>query len=204
MNVPVTEAAIYDLYDLASRRNDPKERFNKHSSWRTTMDARGKADSAFNHLVGLLGEYAAGRVMGNTDVDRRVWADKGDENEGDLTLVCGGVSVQVKTRARRGWDFALGGASITELRAELAVLVYPGNDDTEAAIGAAKLGELLRLARAGALVMDVFGFATRQTFLRMAHHRDYGYGDRLVLAPHHFTPFRRYVSAQQMRDLAKS
>jgi hypothetical protein len=203
MLVTIRRPAFDDMYDLACQRDDPKVRFNQHSAWRTSMDAKSKPTSLYNHLVGLLGEYATGQLLGGADVDRRVWADHGDRDEADISLVVGGgTTVQVKTRTRWGWDFALSDTDPAEFRADLGVLVYPSCGSISLAMRQGDLDALAGAADAGLLGLDVYGYITRLRFLAVATvHSGYGYGKRLVAGYHHFTPFKGYLAPDQVRRL---
>jgi hypothetical protein len=201
VHVGISGAVGRDLVQLAHQRNDPKERFNQFSDWRVGMDSRGKASSLDNHVLGLLGEYAAGQVLGGVDVDRQVWTSKGDGGVGDLFLPCG-ATVQVKTRLKEGWDFALSGDDPQELQADFAVLCY-----TPAALGALLQGGRLAAAWEGesyprGAAIDVYGYASRDWFVKKAVVKNYGYGNRIVLEPWCFEQvFLRCIPANRVCEV---
>lgn len=178
-------ADVYaDLATLALARVAGKKRFDGYSEWSQEMAKRGKGDSTHGHVVGLLGEYAAAQALGAA-VDTRIFDDDGDNNVGDI-FAPGIGHVQVKTRTRRGWDFALGSDNPGELLAPLAVLVWPGSTVTEAALSDFSGHALAVLGAEGGITMEVWGWITQEEFRRFSQKVDYGLGARLMVSPHWF------------------
>lgn len=181
MLVPISKDVLAEMTALAEARVAGKRRFDQYSDWHHKMAQRGKGDSGHGHLVGVLGEWAAAKATGSR-VDTRIFEDDGDNGVGDLVIP--GIGwVQVKTRTRRGWDFALSGTDPNELKARMGILVWPGNTATEVAVN--NFGANL-LPMVDHLVFEVYGYLWREELLRYMQRIDYGLGERLMVAPHWF------------------
>jgi len=153
-----------DLVDrLAHLRNDRKEELGIPSKKFDPSKSEWEA-----HYQGILGELGAARVLGfhTIDLEERLAGDGGV----DLVLPCG-LTVEVRYRTQREWDFALNGDSLEFFKADVAVLVWPGVEpDT----------------------VELVGWTTRVHFARKANIKNFGHGDRLVL---------RYPSLMPMKSL---
>lgn len=154
------------LSGLAAMRSDPKAaRGGRHAK-----GFDGVKTSYEAHLAGLLGEFAAARVLG-VDIDRTIYGHGGDGHRGDLTLLSG-ETVEVKTRGKRGFAFALGSLDSTEFKAKYGVLVWPAHTQ--------KLEPCW---------MDVVGWISRGEFLARMRAVNFGYGPRLCVEAAYFNEF---------------
>lgn len=172
------------LRSLAQQRNKGKR--NNKRGW-------GRLTAEDNHYIGLLGEYAASRVLDGYDYDRACYGASGDGNAADLRGPSGGINV--KTRTKRGYDFALSGDSLEGFNADAAVLVWPGDDATE---------KVLHHPQSSNISLDVVGIASYAVFAAKAVHKDFGYGLRLVLEHQHFTPIHRPLWSHEVQRYLRS
>lgn len=124
------------------------------------------------HLEGMRAEFAASQIL-ESSLNWELLIG-GDKNRGDLTL-SDGRSVSVKFRKKRGWDFALQSANPNEFKEDLGVLVYPSDTHSRA--------------------LDVFGWITRDEFLKVSKIRDYKYGNRLVVGPSQMRPISDLINS---------
>lgn len=162
------------LRDLAAQRNKGKR--NNRRGW-------GKLTAEDNHYIGLLGEHAASRVLDGYSLDRACYGASGDGGMADLIGPAGGVNV--KTRTKRGYDFALSTDSLDGFKADAAVLVWPGDDATQKLLCSDPKPQDVNIS------LDVVGIVSYADFAAKAVHKDFGYGLRLVLEHQHFTPIHR-------------
>lgn len=162
------------LRSLAHQRNKGKR--NNRRGW-------GRLTAEDNHYIGLLGEYAASRVLDGYDYDRACYGASGDGNVADLRGPSGGINV--KTRTRRGYDFALGSDSLADFKADAAVLVWPADSVTQALLCSDPKPQHDNIS------LEIVGIASYNTFKVHAHHCDYGWGRRLALGHEYFTPIPR-------------
>lgn len=158
------------LRDLAAQRNKGKR--NNRRGW-------GKLTAEDNHYIGLLGEYAASRLLDGYSYSKEIFGASGDGGLADLQGPAGGINV--KTRTRRGYDFALSGDSLDGFKADAAVLVWPAQG-CEANLATPQDVNIS---------LDVVGIVSYADFAAKAVHKDFGYGLRLVLEHQHFTPIHR-------------
>lgn len=172
--VRVSPEAQQYLYGLAVARNSGKRRNKK--GW-------GGNTAEQNHYVGLLGEYAASRVFDGYHYSREIYGIKGDGGKADLVGPAGGINV--KTRTRRGYDFALSSDRLDGFKADAAVLVWPGDDATQGILCNSPAPAECDIS------LDVVGIASYAVFRHRACHVDYGYGKRLALPAEWFTPLLR-------------
>lgn len=194
MRVDLTEAQVRQAVELAHLRNDPK--VLHRNKWRDQMDAKGRPTAFQNHVTGALGEIAvASRIVGG-QVDTNSYGHRGDGDVGDI-LVPGAGQVQVKTRTRAGWDFALGSQHYAELKADFCVLCWPGSRLSEQMMSSRQAEEdLLEFP----FSVFIVGLATRQRFWRWARKVDYGYGPRLMLLPVAFSRLPAVVTPKYLRQ----
>jgi len=170
------------LRSLAVERNKGKR--NNKRGW-------GRLTAEDNHYIGLLGEYAASRVLDGYDYDRACYGASGDGGNADLTGPAGGINV--KTRTRRGYDFALTGDSLEGFKADAAVLVWP----------APEYEDRLATPQDTSISLDVVGIVSYADFAAKAVHKDFGYGLRLVLEHQHFIPIRRPLWSHEVQRFIK-
>lgn len=175
------------LRSLARQRNKGKR--NNKRGW-------GKLTAEDNHYIGLLGEYAASRVLDGYSLDRACYGASGDGGMADLVGPAGGVNV--KTRTKRGYDFALSTASLDGFKADAAVLVWPGDDATQKLLCSDPKPQHDNIS------LDVVGIASYAVFAAKAVHMDYGYGRRLVLPWEHFTPLHRPLWSHEVQRYIRS
>lgn len=144
------ELALVDR--LAHLRNDRKERMGIRSKKFDSSKSEFEA-----HYQGILGELGACRALGldSIDLTERLSGDGGV----DLTLPTG-LSLEIRYRTKRGWDFALNGASLDFFKSDIGVLVWPGVEPNS---------------------VELVGWTTRVHLAQMAKVKNFGYGDRLVL-----------------------
>lgn len=171
--VIVTPAQQQDLWLLAEGRQKGKP---KRKGW------GGKSPVA-NHYIGLLGEFAASRILEGHNLDRGLYGARGDGGMADLTGVGGGVSI--KTRTKRGYDLALQSDKLTDFKADAAVLCWPGDDATQ------KMFCTDPKPLDVSIAVEVVGIVSYNTFAAKAHLVDYSYGMRLALSHEHLTPIKR-------------
>jgi hypothetical protein len=117
------------------------------------------------HLEGMRAEFAAARLLG-ASLNWELLTG-GDKNKGDLTL-SDGRTASVKFRKKRGWDFALQSANPDEFKEDIGILVYPSDKHFRA--------------------LDIFGWISREDFIKNSKIRDYKYGDRLIVGPAGMNP----------------
>jgi hypothetical protein len=168
MSVPISPSRtlVHHLTDedlkladrLAHLRNDRKEamgiRSKKFDPSKSEWDA---------HYQGILGELGAARALG-LDIDQEEILS-GDAGV-DLTLPSG-LSVEIRYRTVRGWDFALNGSDVSYLKSDIGVLVWPGEIPNS---------------------VELVGWTTRVHMVKWAKSMNFGYGDRMVM------PFSKMLS----------
>jgi len=135
---------------LARTRNDPKEHY-ANPKW---FD--GKPATLTAHEVGIRGEIAVANVLG-LPVDQRV-LPQGRQTDVCMTMPSG-LTVAVRSRTQRGWDFALNSTFL--MTADVGVLTWPG-----------PLKDSVSLV----------GWATKVRIALKATIQNFGYGERLVLS----------------------
>lgn len=162
MNVSApTRTLVYHLTDedlsladrLAHLRNDRKEAMGVRSKKFDRSKSEWEA-----HYQGILGELGAARALG-LEIDREEILS-GDQGV-DLTLPSG-LSVEIRYRTRRGWDFALNGSDVSFLKSDIGILVWPGMSPNS---------------------VELMGWTSRVHMVSNAKTMNFGYGDRLVM-PH--------------------
>ena len=121
----------------------------------------GKDTSYEAHRMGAAGEVAVAKyynVLPSTYMS--LFGERGRSD-----LIIKGHSAEVKTRPKVGWDFALTGPNPEFLRDEVGILVY-------------ELSPYL---------YEIHGIISREKFMEVHEIRDYGFGDRAIAAPEHFS-----------------
>lgn len=146
------------LRDLAERRQRIKEEYRVRS--RKHDGNEGRTAEVDRHYEGLCGEYVAARHLRVT-IDTSV-SPKGNQRGWDL-LLPNGATVEVMTRRRRGWAYALKGEDLSAFKADIGVLVWPG----------------LMMEPYG--TYEVVGWTTREHFATRAQVEDFKYGGRLTI-----------------------
>lgn len=149
---------IYELtpddLELASQiahlRNDRKEKLRIKS--KKFDPAKSEWDAHYN---GIIGELGAARALGLPIDKRELLA--GDNG---IDLEFSGLSIEIRYRTKRGWDFALNGNNISYLKSDIGILVWPGEDHE---------------------TIELVGWTTRIHLLAAGELMNFGYGDRLVL-----------------------
>jgi hypothetical protein len=136
---------------LAHLRNDRKEALRVKSKKFDPSKSEYEA-----HYEGLRGELGAARVLGlPIDTAELLSGDKGV----DLTLPSG-LSVEIRYRTQRGWDFALNGADISFMKSDIGILVWPTHTSNK---------------------VELMGWTSRVHMVMTAVTDNFGKGDRLVL-----------------------
>lgn len=136
---------------LAHLRNDRKEALRVKSKKFDRSKSEYEA-----HYEGLLGELGAARVLElPIDTAELLSGDKGV----DLTLPAG-LSVEIRFRTKRGWDFALNGPDISFMKSDIGILVWPGTTPNS---------------------VELMGWTSRVHMVMHAVTDNFGKGDRLVL-----------------------
>ena len=172
--VLVTPEQQQDLWLLAEGRQKGKP--TRRRGW-------GGNTPVQNHYVGLLGEYAASRVLDGYDYDKQFYGSSGDGGMPDLVGPAGGISV--KTRTKRGYFFALSSDKPEDFKADAAVLCWPGDDATQ------KLFCTDPKPLDVSIAVEVVGIVSYNRFMEKAYLVDLGWGMRLALGHEHFTPILR-------------
>lgn len=148
---------------VSELRNAPKEA--AHVASKKLLAGRSEAET---HLMGLCAEYVVAsycRVL--PDVRSILSGDKGMPD-----LYVNGYSIEVKCRAREGYDFALMSAHPEDFKADVGVLVYRLSDTH----------------------YRIWGAMSRARFLQVATVQDYGHGPRLAADPKWFLDIDKLVS----------
>ena len=157
--------------DLGIRKKAEERQLNKEARQVTSKIFDPSKSDLQIHLEGMRAEFAAAKLLG-ASLNWELLIG-GDNNRGDLTL-SDGRSVSVKFRKKRGWDFALYSANPDEFKEDIGVLVYPSDTHYRA--------------------LDVFGWITREDFLKNSTVRNYKYGDRLIVGPTLMSPILRLIA----------
>lgn len=137
---------------IAHGRNSAKEAAGVRSK---KFDASKGEEEA--HLIGVMGEYAVAKYLG-LNIDRVVTLH-GDGGRDLTALDC--LSIEVKTRNRRGFDFAMNSARTSDIKWDVGVLAY----------------------KTGSNVIEIAGWISKVSFLSRCTVENYGYGDRLKVGP---------------------
>ena len=146
---------IKERHGVATRRIDPNQR---------DVDL---------HVAGVCAEYAVAKLLGLV-MDESV-SRAGNKRGWELALP-GGMTIDVKYRAKRGWDYALKGSDPAEFKADIGVLVWPG------------------LVREPATTFEVIGWISRTVFGLRSEEGDFKFGPRL------FVRAARMTDMQHLED----
>lgn len=162
------ELALVDR--LAHLRNDRKERLGIRSKKFDRSKSEFEA-----HYQGILGELGACRALGldSIDLTERLSGDGGV----DLVLPSG-LSLEIRYRTKRGWDFALNGNTLSYFKSDIGVLVWPGPVPNS---------------------VELMGWTTRVHFANKAKTQNFGYGDRLVLAHSSLMPVKSLLKIRNRK-----
>lgn len=166
----IDHATFLRLIETAHGRSDPKTRAGLPD-----RDMSGRHSSLAVHLWGLLGEQATAQLLGLA-VDHTSFGTRGDRKIGDLEARGPGrrvTRVQVKTRTKRGWDFALNSLNVSEFRAHYGVLCWPVSDIQFPRMVEALEEGLTALAARYAASIDVVGWIDRDDFALTAREENY-------------------------------
>jgi len=147
---------------LAHLRNDRKERLKIKS--KKFDPAKSEYDA---HYHGILGELGAARALGLAIDTRELLS--GDNG---IDLEAAGLSIEIRYRTRRGWDFALNGGNISFLKSDVGILVWPGEEPE---------------------TIELVGWTSRIHLLGVGEIMNFGYGDRLVLEQHKMLPMSKLM-----------
>lgn len=121
------------------------------------------------HTLGMAGEYAVSRLLGvPVDLNIHVCGDAG----WDLTDKKGIFRVEVKTRGKPGWDFALNSDNLKDFQADIGVLVWPTRQSD---------------------TFEVVGWTTKVHLAFAGEVKDFGKGKRLVIRHSKLQPIRQLV-----------
>lgn len=148
---------------LAHLRNDRKEALRVKSKKFDRSKSEYQA-----HYEGIFGELGAARALGlPIDMNELLAGDKGV----DFTLPSG-LSMEIRFRTKRGWDFALNGSDISFMKSDVGVLVWPGH---------------------AANSVELMGWTTRVHLVLHGEINDFGKGERLVLKHDRVVPMHSLI-----------
>ncbi len=150
------------MRELAARRNGIKTQH--HIRTKKYLNERGDTET---HFLGCCAELAVARLL-DLQIDESI-SPRGNQRGYDL-ITRDGVTIDVRYRNHRDWDFALKSDRASEFKADLAVLVLP-----------APVPDPPHSFQAS-------GWITRDDFLQRASLKDYGYGPRLMVSKHALHP----------------
>jgi hypothetical protein len=171
MEVRFSDADMRLIQQTAEARQKPKD----ETSIAVTDKRIIKRDNVETHMIGLLGEFAVGRLL-NVDVDTLAYIS-GDQTQ---DFCVSGVTVEVKTL--QGY---LAFQKLSYFVADIAVLVVYDKADFS--------------------VVSVEGWTTRQEFINRHFVDDFGYGSLPCMQPADLLPIsslKAYcLSVQGMRYL---
>lgn len=143
---------------LAHLRNDRKEALRIKSKKFDRSKSEYQA-----HYEGIFGELGAARALGlPIDESELLSGDKGV----DFTLPSG-LSMEIRFRTKRGWEFALNGPDISYMKSDIGVLVWPGHSENS---------------------VELMGWTSRVHMVMTARVDNFGKGDRLVLSHDRLVP----------------
>lgn len=143
---------------LAHLRNDRKEALRIKSKKFDRSKSEYQA-----HYEGIFGELGAARALGlPIDTNELLSGDKGV----DFTLPSG-LSMEIRFRTKRGWDFALNGADISYMKSDVGVLVWPGQEPNS---------------------VELMGWTSRVHLLMNGVMDDFGKGPRLLIRHDRLVP----------------
>lgn len=154
MQVTFSEENLSHFRDLAQGRQNPKDRDPSKVSDKRII----QRDNVETHLIGLLGEFAVGTLLGSaTDTEAYLSGD----TDKDFELY--GIGIEVKTL--QGY---LAFKQIDDFKTDVAVLVtYDKGDYSK---------------------VWVQGWISRQDFIAMHFSDNFGYGDRPCMQPSSLHP----------------
>lgn len=171
MIVTLTEDDRQRVSDLAHARNDKKEHAGVTS--RKFDDTKSELQA---HYEGIEGELAVAKAL-------KLPVDEASSLKGDSGFdlrTPQGFTIEVRRRTKRGWAFALNSDSVCDFKADIGVLVWPGEKADE---------------------LDVCGWTTRVHFALKAKKANYNHGERLVLEQSDLFPMDRLVKAIEQGKL---
>jgi len=158
---------------IAHLRNDRKERMGIKS--KKFDPSKSEWDA---HYAGILGELGAARALGlPIDTSERL------DGDGGIDLSVAGLSIEIRYRTKRGWDFALNGSNVSFLKSDIGILVWPGKAPDS---------------------IELVGWTTRIHILSQGEVMNFGYGDRLVLRHQNVMPMAKLQRVIQTAELACS
>lgn len=151
------------IQSIAHARNDRKEekgvRSKKFDSNRSEYET---------HYIGVFGELGILKGCG-LKIDETSWL-AGDQGI-DCVLPCG-LTLQVRYRAKRGWDYALNSDNLGDFVTDLGILGWPGEEPNS---------------------VELVGWTTKAHFALLAHRDNFKHGDRLVLAYQKLLPIEKFL-----------
>jgi hypothetical protein len=150
--VELNNSDMEAIAKIAHARNSVKERAGVRSN---KFDAsKGEEDA---HLIGVMGEYAVAKYLG-LKIDEVVTLH--GDNGSDLNA-CNCIRIEVKTRNRRGFDFALNNTRTSDIKWDVGILAY----------------------KVASNQIEIAGWISKVSFLSRCTVKNYNYGDRLVVEP---------------------
>jgi len=153
--IEYTQADLDYIWDLAEKRNNPKEANNVKS--KKHDDKKSEIQVNYDGLHGELGFSKLSGIPIRTDTSLSGEAPLG---RWDFKLV-NGKTVEVRYRCKRYYEFALNSDKIEDFVTDYGVLVHPGVKPW---------------------TFQITGWCTREQFVKDHHVDNFGFGDRLVIA----------------------
>jgi hypothetical protein len=154
--VTMSHDELQSIYQMARDRNDTKQRRGVRSKrW------DGKKTDFEIHYEGLRAEWAVCAWFG---VGFDHWLSlHGDKGRPDLRVSCHEreLSIEVKYRDKRHYEFALPGPDPRQFQADIGILVLPTGNTRSVWLA---------------------GWVSREEFLRHYHLENFGYGKRAAIA----------------------
>ena len=152
---------------ISHARNDRKEKKGVRS--KKFDQTRSEYET---HYIGVFGELGILKGCG-LEIDEEAWL--GGDQGIDCVLPCG-LTLQVRYRAKRGWDYALNSDNLREFKTDIGILGWPGEEKDS---------------------VEIVGWTTKAHFALLAHRDNFKHGDRLVL--HH----KKLISIEKFLPLTK-
>ena len=164
--IKIAKAEYNLVIDCAKRIIAKKEQFNVKSQ--KYFPKRNEIDT---HIFGMLGELGIAKYL-----DIKYEPEVFIGGDGGIDLVKGDYNIQVKTRNKIGYDFALKSDTMAEFTADIGILAYV---DT-----ATLKGEF------DGLEVILGGWTTQRHMKRHMYKVNFGYGDRLSIKQEKLLPMK--------------
>lgn len=159
IQVTLTQNELTWCASHAHHRSEPK--LSGHRWGKKSYDA---------HLMGICGELSCVKVIPTAQMNTRIYGAQGDGADADLTFFAN-MTAEVKTRDKRGYDFALSGTDRSLFRDTFGILCW--------------------METVG--VVEVARWITAEEFRLTAWEKDYGHGLRAVVTPEQMHPIEDLV-----------